>query len=237
MDDTPSTLPDQVCRLCGHHAEFFAAVAQPKDARRYHWCRRCGAIGVDSPFLPDLQTERERYREHNNQPDNPQYLAYLRGFLDSAIRPYVATGARVLDFGSGPEPVLSTLLRDGGWRVASFDPFFAPDPRAITGETSYDAVVLLEVIEHLHHPGEELSRLNALLASGGRIILRTGVFDARDPAVDPDAAARFLRWWYRRDITHVFFLTPRTIHWIQRQWNLTIEHWKSGVELVFSRPL
>ncbi|MEX2444323.1 MAG: methyltransferase domain-containing protein, partial [Alkalispirochaeta sp.] len=132
----------------------------------------------------------------------------------------------------------------------------------------------LEVIEHLHQPRAELERLLSLLLGGGRLILRTGVFDARDPAEDipaergsttpatgisttaaspaasstvdasaadahpagnGPAAERFLAWWYRRDPTHVVFLTPRTIAWLQEHFGLRLIHRAKGEELVFAR--
>ena len=234
--------------------------------RRYDWCPTCGSIQIAADLLPTPETERNRYLEHNNQPDNSNYREYLTRFLESAIATTVSPPARILDFGSGPSPVLSMLLAERGYDVWSYDPIFQPNttrvfPRLSQLQASttsgssdastrhhhvtsradhdgppngmYDAVVALEVVEHLHAPGAELAALLRLLTPGGSLILRTGVFDARTPGVDTDAADRFLAWWYRRDVTHVWFLTPSTIRWIQKRYSLRLTHRAKGEELVF----
>ncbi|MFW5826721.1 MAG: class I SAM-dependent methyltransferase [Alkalispirochaeta sp.] len=256
----PSSMnPDLLCRLCGG---FSRRWARSIHGVRYEWCPQCGAVQRSAAHLPSQEAEIARYREHNNQPDNQDYRDYLQRFIDSAIVPY--TGVQhdsgyplrdpphILDFGSGPHPVLSDLLRDQGFSVSSYDPFFLPDNAVLEpappGGPRYDAIVLLEVIEHLHQPREELDRLLSLLRPGGKLILRTGLFDARDPAEDVAgtderagetangaAAERFLAWWYRRDPTHVVFLTPRTLDWLQEHYEMRLIHRAKGEELVFAR--
>jgi 2-polyprenyl-3-methyl-5-hydroxy-6-metoxy-1,4-benzoquinol methylase len=222
------------CRLCGGTA---TAWAQSIHGARYQWCAACGSIQRHPGDLPTPQVELTRYREHHNEPDNADYRSYLDRFMRSAITPYAPAGCRLLDFGSGPSPVLADMLRHEGYRVTIYDPFFAPDAAVPgAGRDAWDAVVMLEVIEHLHDPRGELARLRSQLVGDGLVILRTGVFDARDPATDPAAPERFLAWWYRRDPTHVFFLTPRTIEWLTTTFGWRCIHHKPGTELVFRIP-
>lgn len=279
MELSSSTNPDPPCRLCTAHAHPWT---ESLHGIAYEWCDTCGAVQRATADLPSPEVELERYREHNNQPDNADYRAYLQRFIDSAIAPYVGNPAvgdaggivgagnaarpqsevpHILDFGSGPFPVLSEMLRDLGYRVTSYDPFFLPDEKALSyNGPIYDAVVMLEVVEHLHQPGQELDRLVELMKPQARLILRTGLFDARDPAEDfvpeapgaqantgawPEAGARpaapgsaaerFLAWWYRRDPTHVVFLTPATIAWLETRYSLRLIHRAKGDELVFQR--
>jgi SAM-dependent methyltransferase len=222
------------CRLCGGTALDWARSAQ---GARYQWCRSCGSIQLHHDDLPGPEVELARYREHHNEPDNADYRSYLDRFMQSAIIPYAPAGCRILDFGSGPSPVLADLLRREGYDVTIYDPFFAPDAAVPgAGHDSWDAVVMLEVIEHLHDPRAELTRLQSQLTDGGVLILRTGVFDARDPATDPAAGERFLAWWYRRDPTHVLFLTPRAIEWMETTFGWTCLHREPGTEIVFRVP-
>ncbi len=289
MEQSSSTNPDPPCRLCTARAHPWT---ESLHGISYEWCPNCGVVQRAAADLPSPDAELERYREHNNQPDNQDYRAYLQRFIDSAIVPYVGNPAvgdaggivgagnaarpqsevpHILDFGSGPFPVLSEMLRDLGYRVTSYDPFFLPDQNALSGTGPvYDAVVMLEVVEHLHQPGQELDRLVELMKPQARLILRTGLFDARDPAEDfvPEtpgaragagagagagpgagavpgagarpaapgsAAERFLAWWYRRDPTHVLFLTPTTIAWLETRYSLRLIHRAKGDELVFQR--
>ena len=238
MELSASTNPERTCRLCGGAT---LAWAESTRGEHYERCPTCGLLQVATPDLPTPEAELARYREHNNQPDNADYRDYLGRFADSAVTPYVPANARILDFGSGPHPVLTDILQGREFTVTPHDPFFLPNPDALTPAVPYDAVVMVEVIEHLHAPGRVLPSLLEQLAPTGHLILRTGVFDARVPEDDPPgavngpAATRFLAWWYRRDPTHVLFLTPATIDWMQRRFRLDLVHHKKGHELVFGR--
>lgn len=90
----------------------------------------------------------------------------------------------------------------------------------------YDAIVALEVVEHLHYPGRELERLLTLLRPGGIFAVRTGVYTGEE---------EFLSWWYRRDITHVSFWTAETIGWIAGRWGLSVAHREAGEIIVFEK--
>ena len=193
--------------------------------RRYTQCPTCGQIQVHRENLPPPEDERDRYDEHNNDPADPRYRAYLTTFLDTALLPFVEPGARVLDFGSGPTPALAELMREHSFAPSIYDPFYAPDESVLDGTFQYDAITALEVVEHLHHPGDELRRLIGLLVPGGYLAVRTGVFSG-----DADA---FDRWWYRRDVTHVSFWTDSTIDWLCRTYTLTNVLRQPGTVLVF----
>ncbi len=154
----------------------------------------------------------------------------------SSILPYLPAGADVLDFGSGPTPMLSALLTEEGVSVQSFDPFFAADRSCLEGTSRYDAIVALEVLEHLHDPDRELKGVLRLLRPSGTLMVRTGVFRPRERSTNGATdAEQFLRWWYRRDSTHVWFLTAATIRWIEEHHALRLIHHREGDELVFRR--
>ena len=166
----------------------------------YRRCPACGYIRMDDAHLPTAQEAEARYRLHRNDPADPGYRAYLERFVDSAILPFGEPGFRVLDFGSGPSPALALVLRERGYSVVTWDPFFATDRRSLRGW--YDAVVVHEVAEHLGRPYATFARLRRRVLSNGLMAFRTR-FAPEDPA-------QFARWWYREDPTHVGFFVPRT---------------------------
>ncbi len=188
------------CRLCGGTTSSLDAPSSSA-ATPYSRCHVCGYIGLDPAFFPSREEEKRRYLLHKNSAADSGYAAYLRHFVDTAIFPYLIPGSRILDFGSGPEPVLSSLLRDSGYDCDSYDPFFMPSDR--WRGRDYDAVILHEVVEHLHDPGKTLLGIIPNLKPGGLIAVRTRF----PPADDED----FLSWWYRMDPTHVGFFTPASL--------------------------
>lgn len=206
-------------------------------------CDRCALAWVDPAERVGAAREEARYREHNNTRDDPRYVRYLSDFIDRGVAPWLdrpmrrdgseAAGARVdppriLDFGSGPNPVLSELLRERGYDVTAYDPFFAPDSSAVEDVTTpYDAIVMLEVIEHLFDPLHELARLVDLLVTGGYLSIRT--------SLRPETTTGFQQWWYTTDPTHVVFLAEATVGWICDRFNLQHIERAPGTIIVLRR--
>ncbi|MFI5344741.1 MAG: class I SAM-dependent methyltransferase [Elusimicrobiota bacterium] len=149
--------------------------------------------------------EKARYAEHNNTPGDPGY----RGFLDRLLSPLSAvlpSGAVGLDYGCGPGPTASGMMRERGFSMFDYDPAFFPDRGALS--SVYDFIVSTEVLEHLRRPAEDLARLDGLLRPGGVLGVMTGV-------LEDDAA--FVSWWYRNDFTHIAFYRPETLAWIAKR--------------------
>ncbi len=107
----------------------------------------------------------------------------------------------VLDFGSGPTPVLAELLKKRGLRVEYFDKFYQPNE--IYKNKKYDLIASTEVFEHLENPKKILKFLTSHLEPDGIIAIMT-LFHSNK--IDD-----FLKWWYRRDPTHITFFTPKSI--------------------------
>lgn len=171
--------------------------------KQVYWrCEDCVATFLDSAQRPDAVTERERYLEHHNDPQDPGYRRFL-GKLVEPLREKLPDKARVLDYGCGPGPGLAAMLEEAGHRVQLYDPFFHPEPRAL--EARYDAVACPEVVEHFHAPADEFERLGRLLRPGGWLGIMT-CFQTED--------ARFANWHYRRDPTHVVFYRAETLRFL-----------------------
>lgn len=198
---------DAPCPLCGGGSAPFVSA----DGRDYRRCATCALTFVPESQHADAARERARYAEHRNSPDDAGY----RDFLDRLLAPLAAllpAGAEGLDFGCGPGPAASAMMRARGFAMTDYDPFFAPDAAALA--RAYDFVVCTEVLEHLRRPSETLARIDGLLRRGGTLGVMTGV-------LEDDAS--FATWWYRRDFTHIAFYRPQTLDWIARRfgWRLT----------------
>jgi 2-polyprenyl-3-methyl-5-hydroxy-6-metoxy-1,4-benzoquinol methylase len=71
-----------------------------------------------------------------------------------------------------------------------------------------------EVFEHLQKPMEVLELLAKYTKEGGYIILMT-----KFPPTDDK---EFIEWWYRRDITHISFFTPKSFELMAKKIGLKI---------------
>ena len=219
------------CPLCGGQPAGQAEAGVEEwvevKAARYFHCRYCDLVFLDPLQRPDESRERERYLEHNNSSEDERYVAYLRGFAEEALLPHIAPpaetpAAKVLDFGSGPNPVFAGVLQEMGFEVDIYDPLFAPGLE--WQGRCYDAVTAVEVAEHLFQPLEEFRRLRQVLRPGGYVALRTLLhFGDRQ---------RFAGWWYRQDPTHVCFYSPRSFEVLAALLNMRVVDIKAGRSIV-----
>ncbi len=208
------------CPLCGSRGTRPFAEAH---GRRYLECGVCRLVHLAPADRLDAAAERVHYGTHRNDPADPGYRAFLdRLALPLAER--LAPGAEGLDFGCGPGPALAAMLRERGFRVDVYDPFFAPDPEPLGRD--YDFVACTETAEHFFRPGEEFRRLGGLLRPGGWL----GVMTEWLPEDRP-----FGEWRYARDPTHACFYRPATLEWIAARHGWRLEVPRPGVAL-FAGP-
>jgi SAM-dependent methyltransferase len=189
----------------------------------YYRCVRCELTFLDPHLRPDAASERARYDEHRNDPDDAGYRAFLQQ-LAAPLCDRLPSGARGLDYGCGPGPTLSVMLEEMGYDVALYDPFYADN--AATLLDSYDFITCTEVAEHFFNPGAEFERLAGLLRPAGILGVMT------EPLTDD---VDFQRWHYRRDPTHVCFYRPATMQWIAQRFGWAIDTPSRRVTL-FSTP-
>ncbi len=155
--------------------------------------------------------ELQRYLTHRNHRDDSGYLV----FQERLIAPLVARlapGSEILDFGSGPTPVMAELMRERGFRVEIFDPFFSID-RSVLDRT-YDAVACCETAEHFRYPIDDWSKIMKCLRSGSRLGVMTLMHNEE---------MDMLRWWYAQDPTHICFYSARTMQWISAHFDLRLD--------------
>jgi len=175
-------------------------IRDKKRELRYYRCLSCGFIALDEKFIVTSEREKKQYDQHNNSLENEGYVQMFEDFIELSIGTYLEHINTVLEFGSGPEPVLSVLLKRRGLEVDNYDLYYAP--KKIYKDKSYDLITSTEVFEHLSKPLEILTLLTKHLNSGGYITLMT--------KFPPEEDQEFLNWWYRRDPTHIGFFTPKS---------------------------
>ncbi|MFP5505071.1 MAG: class I SAM-dependent methyltransferase [Gammaproteobacteria bacterium] len=210
-------MPD--CPLCGHAA----APVDEDRRRRYFQCPECRLIFADPASHLDAAAEKAVYDLHCNDPADAGY----RRFLDRLAAPLLTRlhpGMHGLDYGCGPGPALSQMLRQAGMRMTDYDPIYAPDPAAL--DRQYDFVTCTEVVEHFKQPAQDWERLLATVRPGGWLGVMTQL------ALGPE---RFRRWQYRNDPTHVAFHSAETFAWIGRHHGLTVERAGDAVMLLRKR--
>jgi len=170
-------------------------------------CPRCKGLFRPPSDYPAKNDERERYEEHDNDVHDERYQAFVSPIVKQVLTRHEPS-EKGLDFGSGTAPVITHLLRQQGYSMVCYDPFFANLPELL--ERRYDYIVCCEVIEHFHDPGAEFARLKDLLGPGGHLYCMTML---HHDGID------FQNWHYRRDPTHVFIYREETIQWMADRFN------------------
>lgn len=195
------------CPLCG------AATGAPwhEATGVYRHCPQCDLVSRDRATWLDAEAERAYYGTHDNRVDDPGYRRFLSQLADPLIA-CLAPGARGLDYGCGAVPALASMLTDAGFPAVGYDPFFAADDTLL--DTRYDFVTCTEVLEHMHDPLRDLTRIDALLKPGGWLGLMT---ELRPPMAD------FARWHYHRDPTHVGFHSEASLRWLAARFGWQVE--------------
>jgi SAM-dependent methyltransferase len=185
--------------------------------RHYFHCPVCDLIFVSSDDLLTVDGEKERYEKHENDINDAGYVNFLNQAIDPAL-PFINTGMRGLDFGSGPGPALSTLLGKMGFDCQDYDPVFGPS----FPEGLFDFIFSTEAFEHFHDPVKEMNLIHDRLNPGGFLVIMTMWHSGPE---------KFLNWFYARDDTHVLFFSFRSFEYIARRWGFEIV-WDDGKRVI-----
>jgi hypothetical protein len=194
-------ISDTQCPLCLKDQVSLKLIKPTK--QRYWDCHECGLIFLDKEFLLSPDKEEEQYLTHNNDINDPRYQKFVSPIVNY-ISKHLPPGSEGLDFGAGPGPVISYLLKKMGFELSLFDPFFWNDPSLLN--KTYNFIVACEVVEHFHSPVEEFHRFKSMLKDDGHLAIMTDLYED---------SFGFEDWYYHRDPTHVVFYRMRTLEWIK----------------------
>jgi SAM-dependent methyltransferase len=194
------------CPVCGFPGDY------PLEAgkRRFKRCKQCAFIQAQT--FPTEEEARRRYELHDNGAGNEGYSRFLSSVIEKALA--AAPGARsVLDWGSGPNPLAVDLLRQRGFSVTGWDPFFASENEPL--EAAYDLILCIETAEHFFDPQKEFRRISQSLKQDGLAVLHTHLAPLDD--------STFSTWWYKEDFTHVSFYTEESLRFLAEDAGLSVD--------------
>jgi SAM-dependent methyltransferase len=212
------------CPLCGSRkATRFFETRDKHGHREFEHCPECDMVFVPRRHHLDSAAQRERYLTHENDTDDEGYRNFLSRLLD-ALRPHLLPGASGLDYGAGTGPALAVMMREEGFGVQLYDPFFHPDESVL--EQTYDFITCTETAEHFADPMQDLQALHRMLRPAGWLGVMTGMLDSWEG---------FPGWYYQRDPTHICFYSKTTMEWIADQLSLEVHFPRENVAL-FHKP-
>ena len=196
------------CPLClGSNITQFACIEE----KEYFKCSHCHLIFLNriNHLLP--AEEKERYSQHNNDINDPQYRKFLSN-LYLPLAQKLSPNMKGLDYGCGPGPALAKMFREDKYIIDIYDPYFFPDKSLL--DKKYDFITCTETAEHFYQPHIEFNRLDSLLVGGGWLGVMTNFYN---DSID------FEDWYYRKDPTHVVFYTEQTLEAIALMMTWSIE--------------
>ncbi len=190
------------CPLCQNSKDFIPITGA--DHRAYFKCLNCYLIFTHQYLTRN--EEEARYRTHQNGPQYEGHVKFLYRAITPAL-PYLNTTQRGLDYGCGPVPTLSVILKDKhGIACDDYDPIFYPEPPL----GNYDFIFSTECFEHFFSPAKEVVQLHQLLNDNGLLIIMTDCWDE---------TINLKTWYYFRDPTHVSYYHRKTMHYIAHHFN------------------
>ncbi len=207
------------CKICKASIEKLTTL---KNSRIFYHCDACGFISIDSHSLLSVDEEKARYDKHENSLEDSRYLKLLSDFIEIAIKPYVVH--KLLDYGSGPNPVLAKLLKDCKYDVDIYDPYYAP--RDLIKQSQYDLIVSTETFEHFQDPLKEFKLITGLLKSRGYLAIMTSFACSYED---------FKAWRYKDDVTHIAFYSRQTFEKLAELFSMEIIHSNDKNIIVFRR--
>ena len=169
-------------------------------------CNECTTVFRNPDTWVNANTEKERYLLHHNEVEDQGYQKFVSPLVEAVLAKY-SNAATGLDFGCGTGPVAAALLKQNGFTISLYDPFFHPDESVL--KETYDFIICCEVIEHFHDPLKEFKLLKSLLKPHGTLFCMTNLWNGK-----PED---FKGWWYKNDCTHTLFYNQVNLQIIQQR--------------------
>lgn len=225
---TADALTEIPCAYCGalgtrvRYVKFDLPIAE---------CVTCGLVRATPRCPPERTAERYSadYFRHEYLPS----LGVVNGvvdlaFLDARYRPWIdlvaahgLPGGRLLEIGTGAGLFLKAFARAGwdtlGVEVNAEAAAFARDQLGLDVRTQYaetldvspgsfDAVAIMDVIEHVPNPAATVETARRLLRPGGLLLVQTPNLDALS------RLALGAPWAVLSPVEHLYYFTEQTLN-------------------------
>lgn len=196
------------CKICAS-----AKLSALDDGKKiYRHCSDCNYIFLDSTYYLSTVEEKRRYSLHNNTIQNNGYVNMFERFFERVF-PHIGDVKTILDFGCGPGPVMTELLKRRGYKVSLYDIYFHNKKENLNA--TYDLVISTEVFEHLSDPLNIFENIiRNCVKKSGYIALMT--------RMHPNNNQKFKNWYYKTDETHIGFFSKETFEFLAQKLNLKI---------------
>jgi SAM-dependent methyltransferase len=200
---------------------------QPSDAVRE--CATCGLLYRTRPL------SRAEFDDYYRLVDFRKWETLTYYPTERAVLAVLRTlprGSRLLDFGCSSGRLLATLVDEYHCFGCEINPD-AADAAAVRGlkmlnasalaeqeSEQFEAIVMVDVFEHLPNPALSTQALFRLLKHDGLLVVVTGNGDAKACRLDP------AQFWYFRTVEHVCMLTRRHADYLARRCSAQLERWE-----------
>ncbi len=178
--------------------------------RLFYRCESCLLIFLDPRLHLPKSLEKSRYEHHNNTERTDGYEKFLRTLIDP-LKKFIKPNNIGLDFGCGPYPMMCEILKEDGYKIEGYDPYFAPNEALL--HATYDYITCCEVAEHFNEPVKSFKKMDSLLRYGGILAIKTSIFN---DSID------FKNWYYIKDDTHISLYSKESMQWICSEFNYEI---------------
>lgn len=198
----------QVCPLCQKTQNH---LFYEEKKRPFYRCEHCSLVFVPEAYHISPEEEKKRYDQHQNNTESQLFDGYKKWMLEFwTWMKLLGFEGKICDYGSGPHPILSELARLEGINIISYDLYYAPESKASL--VDLDLLILSEVVEHFRNPYQEWNDLKKMVKTGGRICIRTSLWNEE---------TRWKDWAYARDNTHINFYHQKTFDYLAQTF-----HWE-----------
>ena len=216
----------------GPEASGFSGFANDEEFKQEsYFVRKCSNCGLlyRTPTLSPSELERFYAVTDFRGWEITGYFRTERRVLEILRR--LPKGSRILDFGCSSGRLLAELSQQYACYGVEVNEAAANEAarkgltilRAEDLETpdllKFDAIVLVDVFEHVSQPLALLRKLSQRLVDGGALIIATGLGDA--PACRRDPA----QFWYFRTVQHLSMLTREHAEFLCLALQLQLEQW------------
>jgi SAM-dependent methyltransferase len=174
------------CNICGNDRTSLIAV---QNDYRFVRCQSCGLVYMNPrPDADELKNIYDTYHQRNGKDKGDWEVMMWHNFREVAemlARKY-PSGGRLLDIGCGYGHFLR-FMEGLHWRAEGIDPSIhtvnqagkagrivthATIDDAVIPESSFNAVTMFYVLEHITDPLKTLRKVFSLLVPGGSVVIR-----------------------------------------------------------------